>query len=273
MKRGNKKMKRNRPMRNSQGEKGKKDPYAFNRNQMRKQFPTAPAFYSPTLAVPVTVLLNPVPTGNSDNTRLSDKIIVSNVEVLGVLYQVSTGSVITHSNLCSRMLICASVDGTLTNPLTGNSPLSTIDNTIVPDRVEIFYDSGPWLTTPSLTGLTPNEIFRRTYNIKQNVRTNRPIHITREKKKYSGVETTYLSGGVTVQNGAVYALFLCDDAAANDGIFFNVAFQVEFSDLVVGFEASANARINLLEARLARQSSLKEVARQLLVGTAIDCSH
>lgn len=265
-----------RPVKASKNRKGQRarreafrnrKPYAYNENQMRKQFPVAPAVYAPTLVGPVSQQLNLIPTGNSDNTRLSDKIIVTGCEVLGTLRQISTGTVTTHTPITSRMLIVSYVDDVnnvlTSNPLTSFDPRATIDNTVVPDRCEIFFDSGPLMTTPSLTGATAIEVYTKTYNFKKYVKFDKPVHITRQKRKYGGVESTYTSGSSNTQNGTIVAIFLSDDASAVDSVNFNVGFQLEFADFVKGFEASMNARLNLVEERMARSQSQSSIVKRV----------
>jgi hypothetical protein len=259
-------MPRNKSKRVQNTNRKAKEPYAFNKEQMMKQFTVASATYTPDTANAVYQALNQITTGNTDNTRLSDKVICNSIELLGTLRQYSSLTASApRPNICSRMLICASTDATNTSPLvTPTDPRSPLDNTVVPDRVEVFYDSGPLMTTPNTqlaVGGTTVQIQNKTYNFKQVVNLSRPVHIRRMRAAYNGVETTFTSGSVFPQNGNIYAVFISDDlVAGTDVAEFRVAFQISFRDFIRGFSAGVNARLDQIEKRLLADKSSNENA-------------
>jgi hypothetical protein len=242
---------------------------------MTKQWPTAPALYSPTLAAPVSVALHVIPIGTGDNARLGDKVIMRTLEIEGTVWQTSTGAASApRPNICSRMLIVGFTEsvssyGAAFNPLTGLDPRSCIDNNKVPDDIEIFYDSGPIITTPatgSAITTTINDINRLTHSIHRKVSLSKPVHVTRMKRQYDGILATWQPGFSTdPSSGSLLAFFYSDDTVATDRVDWNVGFQVGFVDFMKGFQSNLDMTVKIaaLEAKMLKIGSGEEEKQSL----------
>jgi hypothetical protein len=250
-----------------------KQPYAYQHAQMMKQFPTANSLVSPTSTVCLVTGLSSIPIGTTDNTRLGEKVILRTLDIEGTVWQTSNAAATApRPNICSRMLIVADSSNTggsaaAINPLTSYDPRATIDNTKVPSQVEIFYDSGPIITTPPTSSAivtSIQDINRLTHRIHVKVDLSRPIHVSRMSKQYNGILASYADSSTSYpESGGLYALFFSDDASGQDRVDWNVGFSLGFTDYIKGIQSqvSLTTKMAALEAKLLTLSDEKQPVR------------
>lgn len=215
-------------------------PYAYQPGIRAKKFFTTRADYYPDANWSAPTVLSVVPSGNSDNQRLSDTVVFTHLEINAILQWNGNFTPTTNSTLddcCVRMLVIASIDATTDDPpfIDAFDPLTCIDNSKVPSQCTILFDTGPKLLTPKqyLTG--------ENFAINHLVHTVN-IHKTLFPQGDKGVWSQF--SGSTQNTGKIYAIFLSDAPDGTNRAKVTASFGLEFYDVVKGLASQVTSKVD-----------------------------
>jgi len=228
-------------------------PYNLSISPILKQFPTVRTTFNNTAGGPAFLdLISTLAPGDSDNTRLSDVIVSDNVELHIETHLIPGGVSPSYAaDVHARFLLCASLNpADTTNPLTTGDPFGTINNSIVPSQVMVFWDSGVKTLTPSMgiasspsysgTPTLFQQMDHRTYTVSAKVN----LH----QRGVGGVGSQF--NGTTLINGSLYLVCYSDQNISTPFPTQNpvtTSFSVGFHDYVPALQSSIAQRLANLE--------------------------